>query len=131
MGSFLVMLLFAPVLLGVTWVYMSPLPRLDVYTPWKVIIGRVLSKTAFFVLVLGGLFAQLNFLAHNVPSNTRRFWVMALLIMEAVPMLWIVFYRYYQNPGSYGAKRGDRIGGSEKEYRNAQEAGRSMKETPK
>jgi hypothetical protein len=89
--------------------YTSPLPRLDGYTPVKVIIRIVL-----FVAVFGGFFAQFNFLAHNEPLNARRSYGMALLVIEAIPMLFIMFYRYYQNPSRYGSKRVNRTDGYEK-----------------
>jgi RsiW-degrading membrane proteinase PrsW (M82 family) len=103
MDSFLIVLVFAPVLLGLLWMYMSPLRRLDGYTPVKVII-----RIALFVAVFGGFLAQLNFLAHHEPLNTRRLYGIALLVIEAIPMLFIVFYRYYQDPNSYGSKRVNR-----------------------
>lgn len=92
MVGFLTVLVFAPVLLGLLWIYTSPLPRLDGYTPVKVIIRIVL-----FAAIFGGFLTQLNFLAHNEPLNARRFYGMALLIVEVIPMLFIMFYRYYQN----------------------------------
>jgi hypothetical protein len=109
MVSFLIVLLFAPVLLGLLWMYTSPLPRLDGYTPMKVTI-----RIALFVAVFVGFLAQLNFLAHNEPLNARRFYGMALLIIEAIPMLFIMFYRYYQDPNSYGSKRVNRTDGYKK-----------------
>jgi hypothetical protein len=93
MISFLVALVFAPVLSGFTWMYMSPLPRLDGLTPVKVIIRIVL-----FVATLGGIFAQLNFLAHNEPLSARNFYGTALLGIEAVPILSILIYRYNRDP---------------------------------
>jgi len=88
MVSFMVALLFAPVLVGLTWMYTSPLPRLNEYTPVKVIIRLVLS-----VALIGGLLAQVNFLAQHEPSNARRFYLLVLLVTECIPMLLIMFYR--------------------------------------
>jgi hypothetical protein len=99
MIDFLKMLPFAPVIVGLTWLYMSPLRRLDGNTLAKVII-RIALSTA----ILGGFFAQLNFLAHREPANLRRPYLMALLIIEAIPMLTIMFYRTNKDPASYGLK---------------------------
>ena len=109
MVSFLAVLVFAPVVLGLTWMYMSPLPRLHGYTLVKVIIRIVLVMAIF-----GGFLAQLNFLARNEPSNTRRFYVMAFVVIESVSILLVGFYRYYQNPSSYGSWRPNRTDGSGK-----------------
>lgn len=68
----------------------------------------VIIRMLLAVVILGGLFAQLYFLAHNVPSNSRRFYLMALLVVEGIPMLSIIFYRDYQNRSGYGAKHGNR-----------------------
>lgn len=91
MASFLMVLVFAPILLGATWLYTSPLQRLGQNTPAKVTIRIVL-----FAVMLGGLFAQLDFLAHNVPTNSRRYYLLSLLVVECVPMLAIMFYRYHR-----------------------------------
>ena len=88
MLSFLAALAFTPVVLGLLWIYMSPLRRLDGHTVLKVVIRVVL-----FVAVMGVWFAQLGFLAYRVPSNARRFYVISLLAIEAIPMLYIVFSR--------------------------------------
>jgi hypothetical protein len=88
MVSFLIVLVFAPVILGLLWMYTLPLSRLDGYTPLKVAFRIVL-----FVAVFGGIIAQLNFLAHNQPLNVRRFYGMALLVIEAIPILFILISR--------------------------------------
>ena len=89
MRSFLVALAFAPALLAGLWLYTSPLRRLDGHTAVKVI-----SRIVLFVAVFGGWMVQLDFLGQSVPSNTRRIYVMALLVIEAIPMSLIMFYRY-------------------------------------
>jgi hypothetical protein len=89
--------------------YTSPLPRLDGHTPAKVII-----RIALFAAVFGGLLAQFNFLGHREPLNARRLYGMALLITEAIPMLFIIFYRYYKNPSTYEFKRANRTDGCAK-----------------
>lgn len=109
MDSFFTVLLFAPVLLELLWMYMSPLRRLDGYIPAKVMIRIVL-----FAAIFGGFLAQLNFLAHHEPLNARRIYGMALLVIEAIPMLFIIFYRYYKDPNSYGRKRVNRTEGRKK-----------------
>lgn len=97
MVSFLMMLALAPVEWGFTWMYASPLRRMDGYFWGKLIVRVVLA-----VAILGGLGAQLNFVANREPSlHARQFYLLALLIIEAVPGLAILFYRYYQNPSSY------------------------------
>ena len=105
MLSFLIALAFTPVLLGLLWMYTSPLRRLDGYTALKVIIRIVL-----FVAVMGAWFAQLGFLAHRVPSNTRRFYVITLLVIEAVPMFYIVFSRDPNRRRSKSANHTDEDG---------------------
>lgn len=97
MASFLMMLALAPIMWGLTWIYASPLRSLDGYF-WVKLIVRVV----FVVVILGGFGAQLNFLAHREPSlHTRQFYLLALLIIEGIPMLAILIYRYYQDPSSY------------------------------
>jgi len=97
MVSFLMMLALAPVMWGFTWIYASPWRRLDGYF-WPKLIARVV----FCVAMLGGFGAQLNFVANRNPSmNTRQWCLLALVVIEGLPMLAIMFYRYYQNPSSY------------------------------
>jgi len=98
MTNFLLALSFAPVVFGLLWIYMSPLSRLDGFTFVKVII-----RVALFFLTMGGLFAQLGFIAQRVPMPTRRIYILALLIIEGIPMLGFMFYRVRQNPSLYGA----------------------------
>jgi hypothetical protein len=93
MVSFLIVLIVAPVLLGLSWMYVSPMSRLDGYTPVKVIIRLVL-----FMAIFGGLWAQLNFLVHSEPSNTFHIYGMALLVIEGIPMMFIVIYRMRGRP---------------------------------
>jgi hypothetical protein len=88
MVSFLIVLAFAPVLFGLTWMFTSPLARLDGYTPVKVIIRIVLAAT-----MLGVVAAQFNFLGHNIPLSARRPYGTALLAIECIPMMVIMFYR--------------------------------------
>jgi hypothetical protein len=92
----------------VMWIYMSPLPRMDGSAPTKVIMKIVLS-----VVIFGGLFAQLYFLAHSVPSNLRRLYLMALLVVEGIPILLIICFRDYHNRNSSGANHGNRTADSE------------------
>jgi hypothetical protein len=93
------MLMFAPVVWWVTWIYMSPLHHLKGKF-WVKLMIRVVLCTS----LLGGVGAQLNFLAHRVTSlHTRQFHFLGLLIIECIPALAIMFYRYYQDPRSYGA----------------------------
>lgn len=99
MVSFFVALAFAPVLLGATWMYMSPLSRLDGHAIAKAIIKIVLA-----IVLTGGFFGQLGLLAHYVPLDTRRFWMMALVIIEGIPLLSLLLYRDYKNRDNYGAK---------------------------
>jgi hypothetical protein len=99
MIDFLKMLPFAPGIVGLTWLYMSPLRRLDGNT-----LTKVLIRVALSVAILGGFFAQLNFLAHREPVDLRRPYLMALLIIQAIPMLAIMFYRTHKDPGRYGLK---------------------------
>jgi|SRR5271154_3328990 len=97
MASFLMMLALVPLMWGVTWIYASPMRRLDRYF-WLKLLFRVLLT----VIVLGGLLAQLNFLAHREPSlHARHIYVGTLLLIEVIPTLAILFYRYYQDPSSY------------------------------
>jgi peptidoglycan biosynthesis protein MviN/MurJ (putative lipid II flippase) len=98
MIGFLVALLFTPALVGMTWMLTSP--RLDGYAPWKVIIKILLA-----VAILGGMLAQLNFLAHNVPSNTRQFYLLTLLVIDAIPMLFIMISRDPSRRRSKSANR--------------------------
>ena len=100
MVSLLVALAFAPLLLASTWMYMSPLSRLDGHPAAKVIVKIVLAA-----VVLGGGIAQLNFLGHKVPLSARSFWGLALLITEGIPILAVMFYRDYKNRSDYGSKR--------------------------
>ncbi len=80
MVSFLMMLALAPVEWGFTWMYASPLRRMDGYFWGKLIVRVVLA-----VAILGGLGAQLNFVANREPSlHARQFYLLALLIIEAV-----------------------------------------------
>lgn len=76
----------------------------------------VFMRAVLSVVILGGLFAQLYFLAHDVPSNSRRFYLMALLVVEGVPMLSIIVYRDHQNRSSHGDERGNRA--KEREEKN-------------
>lgn len=94
MVSFLIALVFAPVLWGLTWAYTSPLSRFDGNTLVKVIFRVVL-----FTITFVGFFAPLYFLAHHVPSNVRRFYLLALLVIEAIPMFLIMFYRQLKSTG--------------------------------
>ena len=88
MVSLLMMLVFAPILVLFTRMYLSPLPRLDRYNSTKVLLRIVLA-----VAVLGGLLAQLNFLAHHETPSARRAYLLALLIIEGIPVLIIGFRR--------------------------------------
>jgi len=63
-------------------------PRLYGYTPGKVIIRIVLAVAMF-----GGMLAQLTFVVHNVPPNTRQFYLLTVLIVDAIPMLFIMISR--------------------------------------
>ena len=92
MVTFLVALAFAPVLFGGMWMYMSPLPALGGHTVAKAILRIVLA-----IVVVRGLFAQLGLLAHNVPLDTRRFWMLALLVVEGIPLLSVLLYRDHKN----------------------------------
>jgi hypothetical protein len=103
MVSFMVVLLFAPVLAWFTWMYTSPLPR---YTPVKVMI-----RLLWAVAILGGIIAQLAFLAHNNPLNARRFYGMALLVIEGIPLLFLLLYRC---SGTIGFRPVDRTDGEGK-----------------
>jgi hypothetical protein len=82
------------------WMYMSPLSALAGHAVAKVII-----RLALAIVVLGGLFAQLGLLAHNVPLETRRFWMLSLLIVEGIPLLSILLYRDYKNRNNIAGKR--------------------------
>ncbi|TAM84406.1 MAG: hypothetical protein EPN47_01665 [Acidobacteria bacterium] len=53
---------------------------------------KVIIRIVLFVGVFGGWMVQLNFLGRSVSSNTRRFYVMALLVIEAIPIFLIGFY---------------------------------------
>lgn len=88
MLSFLAALAFAPVLLGLVWMYTSPLRRLDGHTALKVIIRVVLAAGVFGIGV-----AQLAIIAHSVPVKSRRVYAIPLLVIEAIPTLAILFYR--------------------------------------
>jgi hypothetical protein len=102
MGSFFVMLLFAPVVLGLLWAYTSPRPR-----PERHDIVLTLIRVFLFAAVFGGILAQENYLAHHEPVSRRGFYGGALFLMECVPMLFIIFYRYYREqnrPASQLAK---------------------------
>jgi len=92
MASFLIAVAFAPLLLVSMWMYMSPLPGLSGRTTAKALV-----RTGLAVVVLGGLFAQLGLLARDVPLDTRRFWMMTLLMIEGIPLLSILFYRDSKN----------------------------------
>jgi hypothetical protein len=92
MVSFLIGLAFTPVLVSLTWIYSSPMPRLDRCPPMKVTI-KVIIKTALCVAILGGMLAQLDYLAHHVPSSARGPYVFALLVIDAIPILSILIYR--------------------------------------
>jgi len=97
MVSFLMMLALAPVVWGITWIYASPLHRLDGKF-WL----KLSSRVVLCAVLLGGMGAQLIFLGDREPSpNTRQFYVLAFLIIEGLPALAILFYRYYQDPSSY------------------------------
>lgn len=104
MVNFLMMLVFAPLVLGLTWIYISPMPRLDGNTPVKVIIRIVL-----FVAIFGGFLAQLGFLAHHEPPNARRFYVMTLLVIEAIPGSFILISR---DPGRFRPKHANGTDGA-------------------
>jgi hypothetical protein len=88
MLSFLVALAFAPVLLGLVWIYTSPLRRLDGYSAVKVIIRIVL-----FVAIIGVGVVQLAFLAHSVPLSARHLYAIPLLAIEGIPLTILVIYR--------------------------------------
>ena len=96
MASFLMMLALAPLMWGLTWIHASPMRRLDRYFWLKFIVHVVFS-----VIIIGGLLAQMNFLGHREAGHTRQFYLLAFLIIEAVPAMAIIFYRYYQDPSSY------------------------------
>jgi hypothetical protein len=81
------------------WMYMSPLPRLDEHMLAKAMIRIVLA-----VVLMGGLFWQLGFLAQHVPLNTRRFWMLALLIVEGIPLLSTGLYKDHKNRTNNGAR---------------------------
>ncbi len=84
MVSFIVVFLFAPVLAWFTWMYTSPMPR---YTPVNVIL-----RLPWGVAMIGGLFAQLIFLAHHEPLKNIRFYILALLVIEGIPLLFLLIY---------------------------------------
>lgn len=88
MLSFLVALAFALVLLGLVWMYTSPLRRLDGYTAVKVII-----RTVSVVAIVGVVVAQLAIIAHSVPLNARRLYAIPLLAIECIPLTLLVIYR--------------------------------------
>ena len=105
MLNFLTALAFTPVLLGLMWLYTSPLRRLDGLTAVKVIIRIVL-----FVAVFGGWMFQLNFLGRSEPSNTRRFYVLTLLVIDVIPIFVIGFYRDPHRRRSKSANHTDEEG---------------------
>ncbi len=102
MVSFLAALVFAPVLAGCTWIYVSPLRRLDGHTSVKGIIRIVL-----FVAIFGGMLTQLKFLVDNEPSNTSGPYIVALLAIDAIPILSILFYRDLRRRGAKPANHID------------------------
>ena len=105
MLSFLVALAFAPVLFGLVWIYMSFLRRPDRYTA-----VRVLTIIVLLVAILGGLLVQLDCLANSVTPNTRRFYVIALLAIEAIPLTFLVICRDPNRRRSKSANRTDEEG---------------------
>jgi hypothetical protein len=100
MISFLIGLAFTPALVGLAWMYVSPTPRLDRCLPVKVII-----KTALCVALLGGMLAQLNYLAHHVPSSARGPYVCALLLIDAISTVSTAIHR---NPSLFKLKSPNR-----------------------
>ena len=95
MLSFLIALVFVPVPCGLAWAYTSPLSGFAGNTLVKVIV-RVIIRVALFAATMVGFFAPLYFLAHHVPSNLRRIYLLVLLVIEAIPMFLILFYRSSQ-----------------------------------
>jgi len=96
--SFLLALMFAPVVMALLWMYTSPLARLDGYTAAKVLIRIIL-----FFLTMGALIASVAFVTTSGPIKNTRPYALALLIIEAIPMLAIMLYRHSQNPSAYGS----------------------------
>ena len=102
MVSFLMMLALAPADWGMTWFYIS-FPRHlngDFWTKYPLI--KFIAWAVFVVVTMGGFGIQLDFIAHReLSSHARQFYLMALLIIEGLPMLAIMIYRYYQDPNSF------------------------------
>ena len=101
MVSVLMMLVLAPVMWAATWIY-SLLPRyMNGYFWTKYFLIKFLVWVVCVVAIGGGLLAQLDFIAHRQPSlHAREFYLIALLLIEGIPMLAICIYRYYQDPGN-------------------------------
>jgi sterol desaturase/sphingolipid hydroxylase (fatty acid hydroxylase superfamily) len=83
--DFILVLLFAPLLAWFTWMYTSPMPR---YGFWQVII-----RLPWCAALIGGLFVQLIFLSHHELPNSRQSYLLALLVIEAIPIMGILFHR--------------------------------------
>ena len=92
MVKFLIALVFVPVPCGLVWAYTSPLSSFAGNTMVKVFV-RVIIRVVLFAATMVGLFAPLYFVAHHVPSNLRRIYLLVLLVIEAIPMFLILFYR--------------------------------------
>jgi hypothetical protein len=95
MVSFLIALVLIPVPCGLAWVYLSPLSSFAGNTLVKVYI-RLIIRVVLFAATFVGFFVPLYYLAHHVPSNLRRIYVLVLLVIEAIPMFLIGFYRTSQ-----------------------------------
>ena len=83
MESLLVVLAFAPVLLGLAWIFTAPSSQGST-------LVKIGIKLPIAVAFLGGIFAQIAYLCHNISLHDRRFYVYALLIVEVIPMSYIL-----------------------------------------
>jgi hypothetical protein len=89
-----------PLFVGLSWIYASPLPSAKLGK-----LGKAVIRTMLFVTISGGILAQENYLGDNVPPSQRSFDLGFCFLLEAIPILFILFYRYYRNPGAFKKDR--------------------------
>ena len=100
MRSGIIALLFVPIFIGLTWLYTSPLSGIKLGS-----FAKALLRIALFVAIFGGILAQVNYLATNEPPSTRNFCGGLCVLLEIVPIIFILFYRYYKDPSRSGSYR--------------------------
>jgi hypothetical protein len=89
-----------PIFVGLVWIYTSPLPNAKLGK-----LARTSIRIILFGAIFGGILAQEAYLGNNAPPSQRNFDLGSCFLLEAIPMLFIMFYRYYRDPARFKSRR--------------------------